>query len=65
MSRILEEGLETALCAKELILSPHRDPELIIAFLQKHLFVIVHDAQIVDKKKSYRVIKGISVSHFK
>ena len=57
--RILDNGLETALSAKELILSPHRNPELIYEFLEIHHFTIVHDEVITDKKKSYRIIKGI------
>lgn len=59
MRRILDEGLETALSARELILSPHRDPELITEFLMDHGFQIVHDEIIIDRKRSYRVIKGI------
>ncbi len=58
MRRILDEGCETAESARELILSPHRDPELIVEFLQEHGFSIVHDEVITDKKRSYRVIKG-------
>ena len=59
MRRILDDGLETALSAKELILSPHRNPELILEFLKTHHFEIVHDEMIMDKKKSYRIIKGV------
>ena len=62
MRRILDEGLETALSARELILSPHRDPELITEFLKDHGFQIVHDEVIMDKKRSYRVIKGVLTS---
>ena len=59
MRRILDEGLETVLAAKELILSPHRDPELILEFLETNGFETVSDQMIEDKKKKYRIIKGI------
>ncbi|MCF0229661.1 MAG: SAM-dependent methyltransferase, partial [Parasporobacterium sp.] len=38
MRRILDQGIETVLSAKELILSPHRDPELITEFLDANGF---------------------------
>lgn len=59
MRRILEDGLETVLSARELILSPHRNPELILEFLQEHQFELVCDEIITDKKKNYRILKGI------
>ena len=59
MERILTAGLRVVLSAKELILSPHRDPDLILAFLQKNGFAVVHDEMITDKKKHYRILKGI------
>ena len=62
MRRILEDGKETALSARELILSPHRNPELIVEFLQKNDFEIVSDEMIEDKKKLYRIIKGRKLS---
>ena len=59
MRRILEEGKETAVSAKELILSPHRNPELICDFLKENGFTIIYDEIIEDKKKQYRLIKGV------
>jgi len=58
MRRILEEGLETVLSAKELILSPHRNPELILEFLELHGFFLTADEFIEDKKRGYRVFKA-------
>lgn len=62
MRRILEEGKETALSARELILSPHRNPELIVEFLQENGFRIISDEIIEDKKKQYRIIKGLNLA---
>ena len=59
MRRILEEGKETACSARELILSPHRNPELIREFLQNNGFDIVFDEVIEDKKKKYQIYKGV------
>ena len=59
MRRILDSGLETVLAADELILSPHRNPELILDFLEEHSFRVVSDEIITDKKKQYRVIKAV------
>ena len=59
MRRILDSGLETVLEADELILSPHRNPELILDFLEEHSFRVVSDEIITDKKKQYRVIKAV------
>ena len=59
MRRILDEGLDTALSAKELILSPHRNPELIYEFIEQNGFVITDDLEIEDKKKKYKVIRAI------
>ena len=59
MRRILDEGLETVLSAKELILSPHRNPELIYEFVEQNGFMITEDLDFEDKKKKYKVIKAI------
>lgn len=59
MRRILEEGLETALAARELILSPHRDPDLILEFLKENSYTVILDQTIPDKKKMYRIIKAV------
>ncbi len=60
MRRILDDGLETVLAARELILSPHRNPELIEEFLELHGFAIVADEVIEDKKRCYRVMKAVN-----
>lgn len=60
MRRILEEGLETVRAAKELVLSPHRNPELITEFLEQQGFSIVTDESIEDKKRYYRVLKAVN-----
>ncbi|MBQ9032235.1 MAG: SAM-dependent methyltransferase [Parasporobacterium sp.] len=58
MRKILDAGLETVLSSREVILSPHRNPELILEFLEIHGFTLVRDEIITDKKRSYRVFKG-------
>ena len=60
MRRILDNGIQTVLSAKELILSPHRNPELIYEFIEQNGFVITDDLEIEDKKKKYKVIKSIN-----
>jgi len=59
MRRILEDGLETVNSARELVLSPHRNPELILEFLEQHGFSIAADEMIEDKKRCYRVFKAV------
>ena len=59
MRRILDEGLETVLSAKELILSPHRNPELIYEFTEQNGFIIADELEFEDKKRKYKVIKVI------
>lgn len=59
MRRILDEGRETAVSAKELILSPHRDPQLIVEFLEENGFSIENDEIIEDKKKKYRIFRAV------
>lgn len=56
---ILEAGKEVSLSAKELILSPHRDAELVRGFLEDYGFDIVYDEEIEDKKRKYCIIKGV------
>ncbi|MBO7729858.1 MAG: SAM-dependent methyltransferase [Lachnospiraceae bacterium] len=57
MDRILRNGLEVVKAAKELILSPHRNPELIEAFAEEFGFAVVYDEVILDKKKYYHIYK--------
>ena len=57
MDRILRTGLDVVRAAKELILSPHRNPELITDFAEEYGFAIVYDEVILDKKKYYHIFK--------
>ena len=59
MHRILTEGIEVVKQADELILSPHRDRELIKDFLIQNDFEIAAEREFIDKKKNYVVFKGI------
>ena len=61
MTNILEAHKEVSLSAKELILSPHRDADLVRGFLNDYGFKIVFDEVITDKKKSYSIIKGVKI----
>jgi len=58
MVNILEAHKEVSVNAKELVLSPHRDADLVREFLNNHGFEIVYDEEIIDKKKKYTIIKG-------
>ncbi|MBO4834587.1 MAG: SAM-dependent methyltransferase [Lachnospiraceae bacterium] len=57
MERILKAHMDVVCAAKELVLSPHRDPDLIRDFARKNEFIIEYDEQIFDKKKYYTIIK--------
>lgn len=57
MDRILRSGPEVVKSAKELILSPHRNPELITQFAEEFHFRIDYDEIIYDKKKYYHIFK--------
>ncbi len=59
MINILEAHKKVSLSAKELILSPHRDADLVRGFLKDYGFEIVYDEKITDKKKSYTILKGV------
>ena len=59
MERILREGRDAALSAMEIIVSPHRDLELVVKFLEDNGFDIVSDETIEDRKKTYHIIKGV------
>ena len=64
MTEILERGKEVAQSAKELILSPHRDRDLVIDFLKINGFEIVFNEIITDKNKEYCVIKAMNGRFF-
>lgn len=59
---ILQNGIDVAKTAGELILSPHRDADLVRSFLTRNGFDIVFDEMISDKKKEYCVIKALNNS---
>lgn len=57
MDRILRTGIKVVQEAKELILSPHRNPELIIHFADEFGFAIDFHDVLLDKKKYYHIFK--------
>lgn len=59
MTKIMEADKEVALSAKELILSPHRDVDLVRAFLKDNGFEITFDEEVPDKKKVYHILKAV------
>ena len=59
MSRILTDGEETVKSLKELVLSPHRDADLVRRCVSDLGFEIVSDEIFADKKKSYVIIKAL------
>ena len=59
MDKILRAHMDVVQNAKELILSPHRDPDLIRDFAKENGYAIVIDEQILDKKKYYTIIKMV------
>ena len=58
MCSIMEAAPEVLESAIEVIVSPHRDTELVRSVLISHGFTIVSDVVINDKKKNYTVIKA-------
>ncbi|MBR2696473.1 MAG: SAM-dependent methyltransferase [Parasporobacterium sp.] len=57
MNRILRDGADVVQSAKELILSPHRDVDLIRAYAEENGFEILEDLKLLDKKKQYAILK--------
>ncbi len=57
MDRILRTSLDVVKEAKELILSPHRNPELITKFAEEYGFAVVYHEEILDKRKYYHIFK--------
>lgn len=55
MRRILSDGMETVRSAKELILSPHRDTDLVKAFAEEADF-IVEETGLTDKNRNYTIL---------
>ena len=58
MTRILSGNPETLSTVKELILSPHRDADLVRDFIEANKFYIVTDEIFEDKKRQYVIIKA-------
>lgn len=58
ITRILSQKPEVLDSLKEIILSPHRDADLVRSFLSDHGFIINFDEEISDKKKTYVVIRA-------
>ncbi len=59
ITEILEEGLEVALSAKALILSPHRDAMLVRTFLAEHGFEIVREDLVEEEGKFYPIMTAV------
>lgn len=57
IDKILRARMEVVTTAKELVLSPHRNPDLIRSFAKENGFEIISDEKILDKKKMYTIIK--------
>ena len=57
MDRILRAHMEVVFAAKELILSPHRDVELLREFAEEFGFEVIEDLELNDKKKNYHILK--------
>lgn len=57
MDRILRAHPEVVKEAKELVLSPHRNPELITSFAEEFGFAVVYHEVLLDKKKYYHIFK--------
>lgn len=64
MRRILEDKSEVTFSAKELILSPHRDVQLVKDFLSDNGFSIEHEEVLTDKKKEYCIIRAVNERFF-
>ncbi len=59
MTNILDKKPAVLDMVSELILSPHRDSNLVRDFVIDHGFVILSDETITDKKKDYVIIKAV------
>ena len=57
MDRILRDGIEVVKNAKELILSPHRDSDLLRAFAKEFCWDLTQDLLLTDKKKTYPLLR--------
>ena len=59
MTNIMSAHSQVLGSLKELILSPHRDADLVRSFITENGFSIVEDKVIIDKKKQYVVLKAV------
>ena len=59
MSNIMEAHPEVLGSLKEIIVSPHRDADLVRTVITCHGFRIVSDEMITDRNKVYPVIKAV------
>lgn len=59
MCSIMEAHPEILETVKEIIVSPHRDADLVRSVITCHGFTIVCDEMITDRKKDYSVIKAV------
>lgn len=62
MSSIMESHPDVLCSLEEIILSPHRDADLVRSVLSSHGFSIVADEMIEDKGKKYTVLKAVLCS---
>lgn len=60
MTHIMESQPEVLKSLKELVLSPHRDADLVRDYVTNNGFKIVSDDVITDKSKSYPVIHAVN-----
>ncbi len=61
MTKILGDSPDVTHSAKELVLSPHRDAELVRRFIAENDFEIIHEEKIIDKKKEYIIFKAVNL----
>ena len=59
MKRILEEGAGFVSGLKEMVLSPHRDAQLVREYVESVGFSIVSEEILEDKKKKYIILKAV------
>lgn len=59
IDKILRSHPDVVMSAKELIISPHRNPELIHKYAEENNYKIVYDEIIIDKNKNYEIVKII------
>jgi len=63
MTRIMQDHPEVLRSVREVVLSPHRDEELVRDFLAENGFEIIALEHITDKKHIYPVIKAVNRSN--